>query len=391
MRLIKSHYLNDGKLFNDGRPVDLIRIEKEEDYDVLLNNIISSGYYDLSYFNSHIDYREGEVKFDAFFHASILKFLKSKSLLELGCGRGDVLFLLGLDRRIKVRGIEFSQDVLKTVWPSLSGKVDYGDVMEVCKKYHPRKITFDTFCAFDLWEHILPERLQNYIASLVALAEKDALFFFTIPAFGEDQVFGEVFPLEFEENRGKFNARAPFDHLIVESKEPPVPVMGHLICAHSEWWQKQFERHGLVRAEALERNIHCYFDEHLFYAKKSFYIFYLDSPEARRRVNKLTQKSLTLYRKWKLLVDLQEFIGRFIKKQGGSFIEREELKLTIHHAEFYMLLDLKKRLNAWTGEFQGRAEPGLSRQLLQTLSNKLTDKCLDAYIRIFRKRHYLIK
>ncbi len=59
MRLVKSNYLNDGKLFNDGRPVDLIRIEKEADFDLLLNNITNSNYYDSSYFDSHIDYKEG--------------------------------------------------------------------------------------------------------------------------------------------------------------------------------------------------------------------------------------------------------------------------------------------------------------------------------------------
>ena len=93
MRILKSNLLTDGKLFNDGRPVDLIQVEKEEDFDLLLYNIINSGYYDSSYFDSHIDYKEGEVKFDSFYLSSILKFLKPKSLLELGCGRGDVLFL----------------------------------------------------------------------------------------------------------------------------------------------------------------------------------------------------------------------------------------------------------------------------------------------------------
>ena len=99
------------------------------------------------------------------------------------------------------------------MWPSLNDKVDYGDILEVCKKYESQKITFDTFCAFDLWEHLLPKKLHDYIESVVSLAEKDALFFFNIPAVGEDGIFGEVFPLELEENRDKFNHRLPFDYL----------------------------------------------------------------------------------------------------------------------------------------------------------------------------------
>ena len=388
MRILKSNLLTDGKLFNDGRPVDLLRIEKEEDFDVLLNNIISSGYYDGSYFDSHLDYKEGEVKFDSFYLASILRFLEPKSLLELGCGRGDVLFLLGLDSRIKVHGIEFSQDVLKKIWPPLSGKVGHGDILEVCKKYYNQKISFDTVCAFDLWEHLHPKKLHDYIDSMVSLAEKDALFFFNIPAIGEDRVFGEIFPLELEENRDKFNRRLPFDYLNAESLDPAIPVNGHLIWAHTEWWQKQFEDHGLIRAQKLEGTIHTYFDEHLFYARKSFYLFHLDTPEARRRVNKLSNNPLTLYKKWNLLVAQQELIGHFMKNQGKSFIDLEELRLTINHAEFYMIRDLKKRIEQWT---KGRVITGISSQVMPSLFDKLTNRCLDAYVNLFKKRHYFSK
>jgi len=325
------------------------------------------------------------------FLTAILKFLKPKSLLELGCGRGDVLFLLGLDGKTKVRGIEFSPDIFNKVWPILRGKVDEGDILEVCQEYEKKGISFDTFCAFDLWEHLHPKKLPDYIATLIRLAQKDALFFFNIPAVGEDKVFGEVFPLELEENREKFNQRLPFDYLNAESTAPPTPANGHLIWAHSEWWQKQFEQHGLVRAETLESNIHQFFDEHLFYARKSFYLFYLNTPEARQRLKKLTQKRLTLHRKWKLLVNLQKFIGLFITGQEKSFIDLKELKLTINHAEFYMVQDLKTRITNWTGKIYPRTKPPVSDQAIPTLLDKLTFKYLDAYIRRYKKRHYLIK
>jgi hypothetical protein len=386
MRLLKSHYLNDGKLFNDGRPVDLIQIEDEKDFDTLLDNIINSGYYSSSYFDNHIDYREEEVKFDAFLLSAILKFLKPKSLIELGCGRGDVIFLSGLDPRIKVRGIDFSQDVLQKIWPFLSGKVDLGDIFEVSKKYYTQGITFDTFCAFDLWEHILPRKLHECIDSFLALAKKDAMFCFTIPAFGEDRVFGEIFPLEFEENREKFNAKSPFDYLIVESMNPPIPALGHLICAHSEWWQKQFEKHGLVRAEDLESNIHTYFDEHLFYARKSLYIFYLDSPEARSRVSRLSREKLTLFRKWKILVEQEERIRRWENDQERSLLDRNELKATIKHAEVYMILDLKKKMERWTGQTLQQKMKG---RLLQRVLSRLKKWVIDAYVRGFRNGTFL--
>jgi len=390
MRFLKTHYLNDGKLFNDGRPVDLIQIEKEEDYQTLLTNILLSGYYNHSYFDRHIDYREETVKFDAFFLSSILRFLRPKSMLEMGCGRGDMLFLLGLDRRVHVQGIEFSPDVLETIWPPLAGKVICGDILEVCQQPLLQTRRFDIFCAFDLWEHIPPGKLSEYIASFVALAEKDALFFFTIPAFGEDRVFGEVFPLEFEENRERFSKRLPFDHLIVETTDPPIPVKGHLICAHTDWWQKQFETHGLIRQEGLERNIHTFFDEHLFYARKSFYVFSLNTPEAHQRINRLKERRLTLFRKWKLFVAVQEDIERVLQKEEKSFIDLKELKLTVNHAEFYMLLDLRKRLKKWVGQPPEGGKPRLVGRIWRSLTDRIIERFLDIYLRTYKKRHYLI-
>ena len=390
MRVYRSNLLNDGKLFNDGRPVDLIRIEDEKDFDTLLTNIINSGYYNISYFDSHIDYKEGQVKFDAFYLSSIIKTLKPKSVLELGCGRGDVLFLLDLDHKTRVRGIEFSPDIFKKVWPLLRGKVEEGDVLNVCKEYHKQGITFDTFCAFDLWEHIHPKKLHDYIDSIISLARKDSLFLFNIPAIGEDRVFGEIFPLELEENREKFDQRLPLDYLNAESINPAIPANGHLIWAHSDWWQKQFELHGLIRAEELERNIHQYFDEHLFYARKSFYIFYQDFPEGRRRVKRLLKNSLTLFKKWKILVTQQEYLRRFENDRGISFIDRNELKSTINHVEFYMILDLKKHIEHWTLKPLQQKKMGcLVRPLLSRIEKRAYDY-LDIYVRKYKNRHYLV-
>jgi SAM-dependent methyltransferase len=389
MRILKSNLLTDEKLFNDGRPVDLIQIENEEDYNTLWDNIINTGYYDTAYFDSHIDYKEGEVKFDSLFLSSILKFLSPNSLLELGCGRGDVLFLLGLDHRVRVRGIEFSPDILSKIWPILKGKIDYGDVLAVCKEYRKQRLIFDTFCAFDLWEHIPPQKLHDYIHSVVALAQKDALFFFNIPAVGEDRVFGEIFPLELEENREKFNQRLLFDYLNAESLDPAIPANGHLIWAHSEWWQKQFESHGLIRAVELERNIHRFFDEHLFYARKSFYIFQRNSRQANRRVNRLLKNSLTPFKKWQYLTREQKLIRLFEKEQGRSFINRQELKSTINHAEFYMVLDIKKKIERRTWKSLRQKKIG---RLLQPVMSRIEHRAyqvLENYVKKYKERHYL--
>ena len=383
--------MKDGKLFNDGRPVDLIQIEDEKDFDILLNNIIDSGYYDSGYFETHINYQEGQVKFEAFFMAAILRFLGPRTLLELGCGRGDILFLIGLDESIKVRGIDFSLDIYNKAWHSLKGKIDCGDILDVSRRYGSSQTTFDTFCAFDLWEHIHPKKLHKYIEAIVKLADKDALFFFTIPAFGEDRVFGEIFPLELEENRDKFNQKEPFDFLNAESTHPAIPANGHLIWAHTEWWQKQFEYHGLVRAEALEGPIHKVFDEHLFYASKSFFIFHLNSSKARKRAMKLSRKNLDLFRKWKLLVAQQKVIGLSIDTQDHYFIDLEALKSTLNHAEHYMILYMKKRIGDWFGIHGPEGGKGFLARKYSSIIDRRINKGLENYVRAAQKRDYIIK
>ncbi|MEW6186939.1 MAG: methyltransferase domain-containing protein [Thermodesulfobacteriota bacterium] len=386
MRIIPSHYLSDGKGFNDGRAVELIQIEGDKDYETLLQNIIRTDYYDNAYFQEHIHYQEDRVKFDAFHLTALLRVLKPKRLLELGCGRGDVLFLLGLDKKTEVRGIEYSRDILSKIWPDLTGKVDCGDVQEVCTSLLSDNEKYDTFCAFDFWEHLLPRRLDDYIDALVALAEKDAFFFFTIPAFGEDRVFGEIFPLEVEENRYNFDSRLPFSYLNAESIDPIIPAQGHLVWAHSEWWQTQFERHGLVRAEDLERELHQYFDEHLFYARRSFFLFHLDRPEGRRRLKKLSTSGLSYYKKWKLFMGLQETIHSY--KEGGKdpCIDINELQSTLHHAEFFMVLDVKKQIEQriW-GPTGSRRNIRWARPFLARLENRAC-QCFEIFRDKYKKR-----
>lgn len=388
MKILRSHYLSDGKGFNHGQPVDLIRIEREEDYDALLNHILRTGYYNSSYFRNHIAYPEGRVKFEAFILSCLIHFLRPAAVLEVGCGRGDVLALLAADRRLKVRGIDFSPDIFSQAWPNLKGKLDCGDVLEVCRQLHARNIRFDTFCAFDFWEHLLPSKLDEYIKALIALAEKDALFFFTVPAFGVDRVFGEIFPLEFEENREQYDLRQPFRYLIAETTDPPIPAQGHLLWAHSEWWEQQFEKHGLIRQVRLESRMHRLFDEHLFYASRSFYLFALNLSPGRRRSARLARQEVSFLRKWKHLVRQWEKVRRLETVQGQSFMDPKEMYSTIHHAEVQAVLEMKGRIEKkiWgSAESKARPDPlGRFKRFIEHWAYRLWDDYLEGY----KRRHY---
>jgi hypothetical protein len=166
--------------------------------------------------------------------------------------------------------------------------------------------------------------------------------------------------LEVEENRDRFEERLPFLYLNAESIEPPIPAQGHLIWAHSQWWEKQFHHHGLVRLEELEKGMHRLFDEHLFYARKSFYLFSMDTPQARRRVQGLLRKKPNFFRKWKIFVELRQEISRLEETLNGSVIDPKELKATVHHAEAEANIEVKDWIERriW-GTPERKKRPGL--------------------------------
>ena len=104
-------------------------------------------------------------------------------------------------------GSTLGVDAAERVWPALRSTFREGDIAAVLGQWDGPK--FDTVCAFDIWEHLHPLRLDDYISAVVGATTDDALFAFVIPAYGLDAVFGEPFPLDFEENRAAFDERRP--------------------------------------------------------------------------------------------------------------------------------------------------------------------------------------
>jgi SAM-dependent methyltransferase len=284
VREIATRYLSDHKGFNHGQGATLLEMEAPGDYDALLGNILRTGYYDGAYFQKHSGYRQRAWlrdwpalrRFSVVSHfwsvAEMVLALGPRDALEVGCGRGDVLALLKA-RGIRVAGMDVGEDALDRVWPELKADVRTGDFTVLAADEAAQGRRFDTVLGFDIWEHLLPDRLQAGIAAVAQAASDAALFFFIIPGFGEDRVFGEQFPLEFEEARADFDARRPFKHLLAEKLNPPIPASGHLIWAHSEWWERQFVSAGMTREVALERKLHGVFDSLLPHSTQAFYVF----------------------------------------------------------------------------------------------------------------------
>ncbi|MFZ5472139.1 MAG: class I SAM-dependent methyltransferase [Myxococcota bacterium] len=305
MRLVHTRFLDDGLgLWNHGQPATLVEMEKEEDYDVLLRNIVESSYYDRAYFESHSGYREPSflqrasalrpwtVLGNLRFLAQMAGLLQPRRALEVGCGRGDVLALL-LRNDVEVCGIDFSDAVQRQLWPEVRPHFIAGDFGPVCDRLASGGERFDLILGFDIWEHLHPKSLHPHIESVLKTTSDDALLLLVIPAFGDDRIFGSQFPLEFEENRRSFEERGVFRFLCVEKTEPLIPAAGHLIWAHAQWWERQFTSHGLFRAEELECALHAIFDDFLPHSNRSFFLFGRDTGAGRRRVAELKTGGLS--------------------------------------------------------------------------------------------------
>ncbi|MFE8601470.1 class I SAM-dependent methyltransferase [Archangium violaceum] len=324
MKLVKSHYLADGKLYNHGQETTLIQVEAPDDYETLLHNIFSTGYYDRTYFESHSGLRDDRKVPHFWAMAQMLRTLRPRAVLDVGCGRGDVLSLLE-PHGVRVTGIDFSEDVRSAAWPNVREHYLAGDFAERCQELAREGRRFDTLCAFDIWEHLLPRRLHEYISALVSVASEDALFVFVVPAFGTDRVFGEQFPLEVEENRARFDAREPFAFLCAERLEPPIPASGHLIWAHTQWWERQFAQHGLERLTDVERRLHAVFDLLFPHSVRSFYVFCRDPRAVQPRTRHLLPGPALIHRARLLQFMAEDIRARRITLSGEG---RELLRKT---------------------------------------------------------------
>jgi hypothetical protein len=120
---------------------------------------------------------------------------------------------------------------------------------------------YDLLFGRDVFEHLNPNRLGAYIERIHQITTDDAYLFCNIPAFGDDPVFGTVFPLYIDRWEHDAAARRPFSLLHVDQQG--YPIHGHLVWADSAWWTKQFEAGGFIREAEIERAFHRKYDDYM--------------------------------------------------------------------------------------------------------------------------------
>jgi SAM-dependent methyltransferase len=244
------------------------------DFDWIERMILTHGYYE------HEGVWDLELSNDKQAMAEIMAMFRPERTLEVGCSTGAVLhYLRGLG--IPGEGVEISRMAIEQAIPDVRGRIHQGDLLTL-----PLTGPFDLVYGLDIFEHLNPNRLGDYVARVAALLADGGYLYAALPAFGDDPVFGLVFPMYLRDWYGDIAKERPFHLLHADGKG--YPLNGHLIWADSRWWVTQFEQHGLRREEAIERAVHQRYDR--FFdgyapARKAFYVFAKNGrPEASEAI-----------------------------------------------------------------------------------------------------------
>ena len=253
-------------------PVLVFEAEKPEDFDWLERIILETGYYERPGIWSF------DLDLDKKVMAEILAFFSPERSLELGCSNGAVLKGLAL-LGIRGEGVEISAMAKKRAFPEIKDGIHLGDLLDL-----RLPAGYDLVFGLDIFEHLNPNKLGAYVKRIWELMGAEGYFYCNLPAFGDDPVFGTVFPLYLREWEKERSDSSPFRTLHVD--ELGYPIHGHLIWADTAWWVRQFEEVGLVREAEVERAIHQKYDaywEVRARARQSFYVFSRKAGQGKTR------------------------------------------------------------------------------------------------------------
>jgi SAM-dependent methyltransferase len=253
------------------------RAETPEWFDRLEAAILASDYYEKP------GIWEFSLNRDKRLMAEIVASLEPAGVLEIGCSNGTVLQALH-ERGVRVTGLDISPSAAALADASIRDRIMVGDLLTAALP-----TTYDVVYGLDVFEHLNPNRLAVYLERVRALTNPGGFVFTNLPAFGEDPVFGTVFPMDLVDWDAEAAAGELFSLLPVD--DDGYPYHGHLVWADSAWWVRQFEGAGLRRETAIERALHRRYDEYMRRnspARRSFYVFSRDA--GTERVDRLAER-----------------------------------------------------------------------------------------------------
>lgn len=265
-----------------------VHIEDDADFDWLEQAILDGGYYERGRVWAL------SVDTDKRLMAEIIALLARDRVLELGCASGAVLQCLH-EQGLSVEGVEISSFAIDHAAPEVRDRIHQGDLLSLSLGHD-----FDTLVGLDIFEHLNPNRLPAYLAALRSCAADAGILLANIPAYGEDEVFGEIFPYHLEGWEEDNSAGRAFRRLPADDQG--FPLNGHLICADTTWWVAQFAGAGFVRRPAVEAALQHKYGSHLAEhtpARRSFYVFSAgECPHEEELVNKIDRYESVLLAEW---------------------------------------------------------------------------------------------
>ena len=260
-------------------PAKCLHMATADDFDWLEERIIANGYYERPGSWSFEISPEKEVV------AEIVAAFAPERALELGCANGVVLELL---RRsgIFAEGIDISRMAIARAFDGIRDRIHFGDLLDI--DLPPG--SFDLVFGLDIFEHLNPNRLDQYFERVEELLTPDGVLLANVPAYGPDDVFGTVLPFLYDDWVEAARQRRPFR--ILDIDEDGYPVHGHLVWADTEWWEAQFTARSLRRARDVEHAIHARYDRFFDVAapfRRSLYVFVREPRPAARLDHAIAQ------------------------------------------------------------------------------------------------------
>jgi len=248
------------------------------DIDWLESAIITHGYYEAP------GVWVLEVDFDKKLVAEMMASFAPAAALELGTASGAVLECLD-DLGIAAEGVEISAMAIAKAADRVRARIHHGDLLALNLPQ-----AYDLVFGLDVFEHLNPNKLDAYIARMAQITRDDAFLFCNIPAFGEDAVFGTVFPFYVDGWEGQAKSGGGLLHTL-HVEETGYPIHGHLTWATAPWWVSRFEAAGFTREVEIERAFHHKYDGYMRKrtpARCAYFVFG-KKESARRRADVLAR------------------------------------------------------------------------------------------------------
>ena len=243
------------------------RVESRDDFDWLEEQILGEGYYDnLSVWETGVDEDKRNL-------AEMAGCFKPAACLEIGCFTGPVLLLLQ-EAGVRAEGVEVSHLALAMAHRKVRQFIHFGALKEL--NLPPE---YDLLLGMDVFEHLNPNRLNDYLAECRRLLGGGGYLFTNIPAYGHDPVYGPAHGFALDEWEQQAARDENFSLIQVDGQG--WPVSGHLIWADWKWWQGAFEAKGFKRETGLEKALHQRFDgfiDEKAPARRSFFVFSVGNP-----------------------------------------------------------------------------------------------------------------